>query len=231
MIPQSAINDAIAHAKECAPHESCGLIVDNKYFRCTNIAIESEHFVLNPADLAKVEDSDEILAIVHSHVNLPPQPSQADLVGCERSGKPWLIVSVPNETYEVITPSGYTAPYIGREFVHGVCDCYTLVRDWYAREMGIVLNEYQRFNYWWDIGGNMYEDHLKTEGFVEVRDELRRGDGLLMMVRAPVINHSAIYLGDGRILHHVQDRLSRVDIYGGMWQKFTVKHVRHSSVL
>jgi cell wall-associated NlpC family hydrolase len=44
-----------------------------------------------------------------------------------------------------------------------------------------------------------------------------------------VPNHGAVYLGDGRIGHHQQNRLSSIDIYGGYYQKMTSKILRFTS--
>ena len=50
-----------------------------------------------------------------------------------------------------------------------------------------------------------------------------------MQLGADVPNHAAIYIGNGLVLHHPRDRLSCKDVYGGIWQKHTVMHLRHRS--
>ena len=77
-------------------------------------------------------------------------------------------------------------PYVGREFVHGVVDCYSLVRDWYAREWGIELRDYDRRDQWWDHGENLYLENFQKEGFHKIPvEELQRGDALLMQLVSP----------------------------------------------
>jgi proteasome lid subunit RPN8/RPN11 len=63
----------------------------------------------------------------------------------EASGLPWHIVSVHLENgvpvakeLKTFNPAGYEAPLIGREFFHGVLDCYTLIRDWYRIEKAFI---------------------------------------------------------------------------------------------
>jgi cell wall-associated NlpC family hydrolase len=48
------------------------------------------------------------------------------------------------------------APLVGRQFAHGVLDCYSLVRDFHARELGIPLSEYERQDDWWSHGQDLY---------------------------------------------------------------------------
>lgn len=224
---------ALEHAAGEQPREACGLVVARDggrfYHPARNQAEGLEHFVIDPDDYAAAEDEGAIVAIAHSHVNRPPTPSEADRVGCERTGLPWLIVNWPLGTWEVLQPAGYVAPYVGREFVHGVLDCYGLVRDWYAREMAIDLPDMPREWEWWLKGGNLYRDNFAKHGFVEVTGIPQRGDGFLMRLRSPVENHAAIYEGAGRILQHLQGRLSSRDVYGGYWQRHTTAHLRHRS--
>lgn len=224
-----------AHAAEDYPREACGLIVVKKgretYVRCRNEAASPEqHFVLSPEDLAAAEDTGEVVALVHSHPNMPARASEADLVGCERSELPWVLVSVmPGPVVDdlrTIEPSGYEAPYVGREWSHGSLDCWGLCRDWYARERGVSLPDPDRRDGWWDDGSSdLYGDHAMTAaGFSRVDlKSILPGDLILMQIRSRnlVPNHAAIYLGDGQILHHLHGRLSSRDIYGGYWQEVT----------
>jgi proteasome lid subunit RPN8/RPN11 len=227
--------DMLAHAERDYPRESCGVVCvvkgRRRYLACRNIAERNEHFVIDPVDYAAAEDAGEVVAIVHSHCNLPPVPSQADRVGCESSGLPWVIVSWPSAQVQQFTPCGYRAPLVGREFLHGVLDCYALVRDYYAEALGLVLTDYARDDEWWLKNQNLYLEHFEREGFVVVTDAPRQHDAFLMQVASQVPNHAAVYLGEGVILHHVMGRLSSRDVYGGWWQKVTTHHLRHRSKL
>jgi len=226
---------ALEHAKQVFPQESCGLIAvvkgRRRYFPCRNTAeTPDEHFVLDPSDYAAVEDQGEIVAVVHSHPKTNPEPSQADRVACEKSGLPWFIVNPQTEQWDQCQPSGLELPYVGREFVFGIVDCYSLCRDWYKRELGLELSEYDRRDKFWLRGENLYLDNFAKEGFHPIPlDELQYGDAILMQLQSPLPNHAAIYLGDQLILHHVQGRLSSRDIYGGYYWKSTALAVRHES--
>lgn len=232
MTPKT-LEDIRRHAESTFPRECCGLVYvlrgRERYAPCHNLARGDQDFVIDPEDFAQVEDLGQILCVVHSHCNIPPAPSQADLVGCESSGLPWLIYSLPTHQTHYFEPSGYRAPLVGRVFSHGVLDCYTLVRDYYAG-IGIVLDDFTRDFEWWLNGQSLYLDHYREQGFVVVADELREHDALLMRMASPEPNHAAVYLGGGVILQHITNRLSSRDVYGGYFEKVTTHHLRHESL-
>jgi len=234
-LPPSIKQAALEHAKQEAPKESCGLVAvvkgRRRYFPCTNLAeTPDEHFVLDPAEYAETEDSGEIIAVVHSHPVTNHAPSPADRVACENSGLPWYVVNPNTELWGYCEPEGFELPYVGRDFVHGLVDCYSLCRDWYKREWGLDLHNYERRDQWWEHGENMYLDNFMKEGFHEIPiGELERGDAVLMQLSSPVPNHAAIYLGEQLVLHHIQGRLSSRDVYGGYYLKNTAKALRHES--
>lgn len=231
---QTTIEAIRAHAESTFPRECCGLVyVDKgkeKYNPCGNLASDADHFILDPQDFAATEDLGEITHVVHSHCYVSPLPSPADLTNCEKTGLRWFIYSLPtHQTYE-FSPSGYAASLIGREFSHGVLDCYALVRDYY-QTIGISLPDYARENEWWLKGKNLYLDQFKEAGFVVVpADTLREHDGLLMQVASPTPNHAAVYTGGGVVLQHFAGRLSSRDVYGGWFEKITTHTLRHQSL-
>jgi proteasome lid subunit RPN8/RPN11 len=226
-----------AHAESTYPKESCGLITvvrgKARYVPCRNDADDpEEHFILNPEDYAAAEDAGTVLAIVHSHPNLPPTPSQADLVSIERSQLPWVIVNWPTGNMRTYEPTGYVAPLEGRTYSYGVLDCYTLVQDYYKRTLNIELPHFDTDFGWWIKGEDLYVDNFAAQGFVRILDEEPKvHDVLLMRIATPVSAHSAIFIGDTRILHHQHTRLSTVDIYGGWLRKVTTHVLRHRSQL
>ena len=233
------ILDAIReYAAACAPRECCGLAIVKKgklrYVPCRNLMDGNgvaDVFLIDPEDYAAAEDIGAVVAIVHSHVNLPPVPSMADRVGIEGGTLPWLIVNHPVGTWSVTEPAGYVAPYVGRPFVHGVLDCYTIIRDWYLRERGIALPDYERADRWWEKGGeggDLYRQNFAHAGFVQIDERaLQPGDVILMQAMSPVTNHGAIYLGGNVILQHVMGRLSSRDVWGGAWRKSATHFLRY----
>lgn len=233
MLDSSAYK-ALEHARQEQPREACGLLVvvrgRERYWPCRNIGVGSDHFVLDPGDYAAADDAGEIVGVVHSHIGIPPQPSQADRVGCNQSGLPWFIVNPQTEEWGQLEPDDYRPPLVGREWCHGVLDCYSLVRDWYAQERGVELRNYPRTDEWWLHGQNLYLENFEREGFRDLGEDepLVVGDLLLMQLGSPVPNHAAVWLGDNQILHHVQNRLSSRDVYGGWFRKCTTHRLRYA---
>lgn len=224
------------HAAREAPRECCGLIIVRKgkevYWPCRNLATKAARFHMHHEDSSAAEDAGDVLAIVHSHVHEDPAPSQSDLVACEESGLPWVIMSFPTLTHHIFAPTGYVAPLVGRVFSYGVLDCYSLCRDYYLRECGIVLPPVEHREDWWLEGQDLYREHFTAQGFVQIEErELRKHDAILMQVSKTTTNHAAIYLGDGLILHHPMNRLSGREVYGGFWQKISTLFLRHKDLL
>jgi cell wall-associated NlpC family hydrolase len=223
-----------AHDNE-RPRERCGVVVKEgnkpRLIECSNVHDNPhEFFRISAQEWAYLDIDHEVLSVWHTHPNGTAAPSQADRVMIEATGLPWHIVSWPEGGHSYTEPTGYEAPYEGRVFVHGILDCYALVRDWYRREMSVSLPNDDREDEWWNKGKNTYLDGFEKNGFVsmgaDVRN-LRRGDGILMQVVSKVPNHAAVYLGDGKILHHVHGKLSNITTYGGYWLKHTTHILRH----
>lgn len=233
-----------AHAVADYPRECCGVVIivkgRERYMPCRNQAdTPNEHFMLSGQDYANASDKGELVAVVHSHPDVPARPSEADRVACEASGLPWLIVAVTAEGAGEIhqfEPSGYLAPLVGRPFAHGVLDCYSLIRDWWQRERGVTLPDFKRRENWWNDGhSSLYIDHFREAGFTPLPegDPMEPGDVILMQIRSTneVPNHAAVYLGDGQILQHLYGRLSSRDVWGGYWRECMRLAVRHQSML
>lgn len=240
------------HAREQAPKECCGLLIKIgrklSYRRCQNVAPEPEEsFRIAAEDWAEAEDLGEVVAVVHSHPGQSARLSAADRTAMEATAIPWVIIEVREGvpvSHLVHEPTGYQAPLVGRPFHHGVLDCYTLVRDYYQRELGILLPDYEREDGWWDKGQDLYADNFEAAGFYPVDpNDLRQGDLIVMQVRSKKANHAGVYLADGRlktepdhhpvpggILHHLYGRDSKRDLFGGYWREAARFYMRHRDV-
>jgi proteasome lid subunit RPN8/RPN11 len=231
------------HAEACFPQEACGFIIGKgkkaQFMPCTNAAEQPElHFLISHTDYARAEDEGEILAIWHSHPNDSFEPSEADLAGCEASELPWLISSIRmidgslvHEGTRLVKPSGLRVDYIGRPYIFGTFDCYSLVVDYYEREYGIRLDRFPnlRINQWWrrdlDI---LHESAWRELGFDKVKDgDFQHGDVLCIAMDSEVANHVALYVTGDIILHHLVNRLSRRETFGPYWYSRVKLHLRH----
>ena len=236
------------HAAACYPRESCGVIVGRKYIECQNIADSDSEFVIDPRDIVRAEQTGEIEAIVHSHPDGSTKPSTFDRLQMPLHGVPWVIATYPEIEIKVHEPLPYVAPLINREYIHGVLDCYSIVRDYYARELDIPLDNFERVDRWWEDASSqdLYTSNFKSQGFVEV-DDLQRHDVILCRVQPTEhVNHALIYLGDDGqltsepseqivgdhlVLHHPYLRRARREIYGNIWQERTAVIIRHQSLM
>jgi len=137
---------------------------------------------------------------------------------------------------QIWAPNGEPDKSQGNDHANG--GGYFIHRE-YRREMGIDIGDYEREDGWWDKGGNLYLENLPAAGFEKVSN-LQHGDLVLMQIRSPVPNHAAIFLADGvlktepehypalgSILHHLYNRDSKRDVYGGYWSEATVSIWRH----
>jgi proteasome lid subunit RPN8/RPN11 len=236
-----------AHTIAEHPKEACGLLVADgrhqHYVRALNIADDPvRDFRIAPASYVEAAALGKIIAVCHSHPEAPADPSPADRTQCEASGLLWYILSWPEDRLVTFMPEGYVAPLLGRPFVHGVHDCYGIVRDYYQQKLNIELPDFEREADWWlDREGkphqNLYLDNFEKAGFTAVmrvppfRDLLEHDVILMQFAPAVVPSHAAIYVGNSTILHHPQGQLSHRTIYGGMWQRATSHVLRHRDLM
>ncbi|SAI70466.1 NlpC/P60 family [Bordetella ansorpii] len=250
-----------AHAVAEYPREACGLIVSDsarrgpggaaeRYVPCRNVAVDGGQFMIAADEYAAAEDAGQVLAVVHSHPDADPTPSEADRVACEASGLPWYIAEVRQADDGVVTagqvyswaPEGYQAPLLGREFHHGILDCYSIIRDWYERERGIELPDFDRADGWWEGEAELYLEHFGQAGFrrLDGDEALVPGDVILMQVLSQRTNHAGVYLGaqplaerpdlhplPDAMLHHLYNRPAERVVYGGYWRDVTRARLRY----
>lgn len=252
MITKKIKQSILSHAKEEYPNECCGIISKGIYYECRNIAKDkTKDFFIHPDDLEEFKGNIE--AIVHSHPDASSKMSESDRVYMESCKIPYVIIGLYKdindqlkEEYGVYAPSGYQAPLLGRKFVHGVLDCYALVRDFYLRELGITLMDFEREDGWWNNGkDSLYEQHFKEAGFSKVYD-LKYGDMIVCSVESDVPNHALIFLGeDGAlkseqtipcigvnlVLHHLYGRKSVREMYGEYWESKKSFILRHEDMM
>ena len=235
-------------ARRCYPNEACGFIVKQgrkqKAIAVINNAPVNDilkrqtTFVINPDQYIEVEENNEIIAVWHSHVEESNKASLADIAGCNNSNLPYLITSIYkvdngfvfSERLNVITPTNQKAELIGRPYVFGVFDCWSLVVDFLKVKCNIeISNNYPRVEEFWKNNKPFFSLHYKDESLNLVTDNsFKIGDVFMFQTdNSGEISHCGVYVGNDKFLHHAEDRLSKEDIYGGYWLKHTVLHLRH----
>jgi proteasome lid subunit RPN8/RPN11 len=190
----------------------------------------------------------KIQAVVHSHPNGPDYPSASDMRGQESSALTWIIIPLDEARFAqpvVWGGAAPVAPLLGRTFRHGVTDCYDLIHDAFAAGKDALASEgiegwpfdpihlptYPREDGWWEGGrANFYEEEPEKIGFVEINmSEARPGDVFLCKIRSDRLNHGGLLIGNGLILHHLPNRLSRREP-AGLWAYSAEKWIRYVGV-
>jgi proteasome lid subunit RPN8/RPN11 len=226
------------HASAVFPNECCGVITGNDYCPMANISSNTlNSFKISGAEFIRVNKLNKVQAVIHSHCidpklsfdQDPRWASHLDMEGWIASDIPWGIVATNG--INVMPPLWYDdtviEPLEGRNFVHGITDCYAIIRDYYRLELGIKLNNYAREMSWWNAGKDLYSENFNDAGFVEIsKEEATTNDCCLFQVRSPVINHAAVITGNNEILHHLFHRLSGKDQLH-KWERNITKYVRY----
>ena len=223
------------HALLAFPKECCGLIVDDGYFPYPNLAPNPEEDFELPIEVwSNWEGKGIIKAVVHSHPNAPTRPSARDMQSQIDTNVPWVIVSTDGTL--VTQPVIFGDPeavsdLIGRPFLHGVTDCYSLIRDYYKIKLAKEIPEFPRNDEWWLQDQDLYTTGFEKAGFVEIpKHEVKVHDVFMITIRAKVINHAGILVEDELFLHHLPNRASRREP-AGIWASHVDRWVRHKDFM
>jgi cell wall-associated NlpC family hydrolase len=226
------------HVLKCYPQEACGFVVNNKYIPVTNSAEDPlKNFAIDPIHQMAAKSLGVIQAVLHSHpydkFNTPkwsPQwPTTADMESWMKADIPWGIAATCGEgiTELVWLDEKDIQPLEGRDFIHGVNDCYSIIRDWYRTNKQITFPNFARGIEWWYAGKNLYDENFEAVGFVTIPiEQADVGDCVMMKVASEVTNHAAVIVGPNQILHHMFNRLSGVDSLS-KWKRCIVRAVRY----
>jgi cell wall-associated NlpC family hydrolase len=108
-------------------------------------------------------------------------------------------------------------------------DCRTLFHDYYEYELGLTIPDYD----WQSARTEEDAKRIADEvGFVLVHPKtLREHDLILLRLTGLDLLHFAVYLADGRILHHVEHKLSARVQYGSRYRQGTRAIYRHRSLV
>jgi len=145
----------------------------------------------------------------------------ASLELTEEVEEPTCVVEWPSGRHALYLPESYKTirPYQNRQYVMGQSDCYGLAREWYWRELGILLPTFQADRQLM-LSGNFdaFDTHPATGDWERVITP-RPGDAVLFKfgdAKSP--NHCGVMLEDDWFLHHFYDRLSTIERLDGVWR-------------
>jgi cell wall-associated NlpC family hydrolase len=210
------------------PKEAVGVVVAGEYKPLVNTAVNPcQTFEVDALEIKRLGEPE---CLLHSHPyalnrrqTAPPQwPTTADMTSWLAGSIPWGIVATEGEGISPLVwlDENDVPPLVGREFVHGVHDCYSIVRDWFKLERGITLKNFARGWRWWKTDADLYNKNFVKAGFVEIdMAQAKVGDVVLMQYGANWINHAGVITGPNQILHHLAFGLSGHDDLGKYLQQ------------
>jgi [CysO sulfur-carrier protein]-S-L-cysteine hydrolase len=111
-ISRELLDDLVAHAREDAPNECCGMVATHdgeavKVFRARNVHASPLRYEVHPKDqlraMLEIDDEGwELGAIYHSHTRSDPVPSQTDVNLASNWPDPlYVIVGIAGEDPDV----------------------------------------------------------------------------------------------------------------------------------
>ena len=211
------------------PEEGCGIILNVrgklKWVPCENTAEDKLNtFKIASKDFVASSMSGDIFAIVHSHPNESPEPSEGDKKASNFLQIPYHIYSIPSKEKYIHTPIYSSEPLLGRVYEFGKNDCWTLVRDYYKQKLNIVLPMLEFEDNFYNKGINYFEDFLEPWGGIVV-DTPQVGDIIYFNIENTIPNHCGVYLGNDLFMHHSEHRLSCRDSLP-RWDKYIRSFVR-----
>lgn len=244
-----ACDAARQHALEVYPNEACGAIMaDGSYRRFLNVSANPTQFFDCTDERAPLMIGGQILAMIHSHPyerreratrDVPRDfgPSEMDMRQQMADALPWGILATDGVDTSDVVFWGASVPIpelTGRPFRHGPSgsdgkgDCYALIKDYYAQELGIDLPEGPRSYDWWNSQQDLYRDNFRRARFRMIDgSDAKPGDVFIAQVNCGVPNHGGVLLDGGMILHHLQGRASRRDTIH-RWSPQIVGWLRHA---
>lgn len=216
------------YMKALYPFEGCGLVVDGKFEPADNIhADPANHFRIDAREIARA--GSRLQAIVHSHPDSERAPTESDMRGQIASNVPWGIVQTlqgPQASNILWWGDSLPRPdLLGRIYISGVQDCWSLCRDHWTLHCGITIPDYPRNADLWRTGRSLYEENVETHAFEVPLEEIKTHDIVLLKIRATCVNHGGIYLGNDQMLHHPFTRLSTIETLSP-WGKYIHKVYR-----
>ena len=111
ILPRAVRDDIVAHARETAPAECCGLLVGTataivEAVRATNLSENRSRFLIDPKDHIRARRDArarglDVVGFYHSHPHSDAQPSATDLAEASYENHLYLIVGLTKDAADV----------------------------------------------------------------------------------------------------------------------------------
>ena len=224
----------------CYPNEAVIAITKTGAIPLKNVHKEPRHyFSVSSKDFYKHKP----IALVHSHTIVlnepntrfgigeyvdPRTPSKGDMQSQINMDMPFGIVATDGENVSpILWFPDLDSPVEGHDYLYGVYDCWRVIRAYYWQNYKIFLEDYARDYDWWREEPNLYIDKIYSRGFYDIEEsELEVGDMIILRWFGSAESHSAIYIGNNQIIHHMNNRLSTIDNYT-KWRRKMTRFLRH----
>lgn len=219
MIPDRVVSEMKAIAITRYPHEAVfAYWSEDDWRELTNTHGQPRGaFTVGSDDLKACLDRPPRV-LVHSHTTGTASPSDIDTLNQLRCGYPWGIISLEGDDAgqvwsakgpEYFGVGAPMAPLIGRSYLWGVRDCFTLVQAYFTAQ-GKTVACVPRV----DGGNNRFNDWIPKLGFKSIEGhQLEPGDVVVMQLSHTFPDHCAVYLGEGQFLEHIAKRLSGIQFH------------------
>lgn len=226
----------LAHALEEFPRsEVCGFVVRDAEKGI--ISVPSKNTADKPGDF-RVDalpylhylKSGDLLAYYHSHITDEENFTAGDIRDSEETNISCFLVLPEKKVIKVYRPNGFKVPLEGRIYVPHVLDCKTLVLDTLKFEKAIILPDINTTYNDALFGFTKFNEYFDKAKLIMVDKPPQKWDILIMQYKSKRPNHVGVYLGDGHMLHHLANSVSKEEVWSGEWEKNTTHVVRHESL-
>lgn len=212
----SVKQQAIKFAEENPAQEVCGLFYTNfktfYFYPCENKSKNPENtFEISTDDFLKAENLGTIYGIFHSHPNENSDFSQNDLDCAEEAGLPIFCYSLQDKKIQEFRPRDYKAQILQKEFICGVSDCFSLVRDYYWNNFNYLIDDFDREEEFEKSNSPLILENYEKQGFFfpENQIDIKEHDVLLYKsIRSVYPHHFEIFVGNSKTIQHLKNRLS-----------------------
>jgi len=224
--------------------EVCGLIFFNEkdykfdVFPCKNYANDRKNnFSISPQDYIKCSTLGKVTACYHSHINDSLEFSEIDKNNSNMYNIYYILYNVKLDKFNFYAPREQNNKYIGKPFILGISDCFTLMKEYAWNEEKISIEFPRDIIYPRNLTDikDLYENNFKEQGFLKLDKnvKMQKSDGIMMLfpsVSEKYPTHAAVYIGDNLILHQPFNSFSCVNIYDNFYRKHTSYVLRHRSL-
>jgi proteasome lid subunit RPN8/RPN11 len=153
-------------AMEHYPNEACAFIINGKLVPVDNVSKNpTEEFELS------VDSCNLIIkaqGFIHSHPDGPIIPSELDMITQKSCCIPFGLMTCTSDSASnsIWLHDGTLAIQLEeRPFLHGIFDCYSLIRAYYWQSRTIKLPDFPREMDWWEAKDKNKRDDLYLDNF------------------------------------------------------------------